>query len=149
MQALEISRTGMDVEWRRLEIVAQNIANASTAGTAAGQAYQPLRLLSGPRTQGAQSRFSQILSAADPKANPPATGVEVYGVEAESTQPRKVYDPTHPQADPDGYVSYPDIDQAGEMTTMIKTSRAYEANVVAANMARQMYAKALDLGRKS
>ena len=149
MQALEISRTGMDVEWRRLEIVAQNIANAGTAGTAAGQAYQPLRLLSGPQANGVQSRFSQILTAADAKAGPPPTGVEIYGVEPEATQPRKVYDPTHPQVDPDGYVSYPNIDQAGEMTTMIKTARAYEANVVAANTARQMYAKALDLGRKS
>lgn len=144
MQALEISRTGMDVEWRRLEVVAQNIANANTARTAGGQSYQPLRLLSGPQISGRAS-FADHLEAG---ASVQPTGVAVYGVEPESVAPRRVYDPTHPQADPDGYVSYPGIDQVGEMTTMIKTARVYEANVVAANTARQMYAKALDLGRK-
>lgn len=144
MQALEISRTGMDVEWRRLEVIAQNIANANTARLANGQAYQPLRLLSGPLVSGRQS-FSQHLEQG-PAAQP--TGVGVYGVEPEAVEPRRVYDPSHPQADVDGYVSYPGLDQAGEMTAMIKTARVYEANVVAANTARQMYAKALDLGRK-
>jgi flagellar basal-body rod protein FlgC len=144
MQAFEISRTGMDVEWRRLEVIAQNIANANTVRTGSGQAYQPLQLLSGPQISGRAS-FSDHLQAG---AGAPAAGVEVYGVVPQSVTPRRVYDPTHPQADPDGYVTYPGIDQAGEMTTMIKAARVYEANVVAANTARQMYAKALDLGRK-
>lgn len=146
MQALEISRTGMDVEWRRLEVIAQNIANANTVRTATGGAYQPLRLLSGPQAYGSGASFSQYLQTGAAGGQP--AGVMVYGVEPQATTPRKVYDPTHPQADTDGYVSYPAIDPAGEMTSMIKTARAYEANIVAGNMARQMYAKALDLGRK-
>ncbi len=145
MQAMEISRSGMDVEWRRLEVIAQNIANANTVRMANGQPYQPLKLLSGPLLSRSQSSFSQHLEAG---AAVQPTGVAVYGVEPQAVEPRKVYDPSHPQADPDGYVSYPGIDQAGEMTAMIKTSRAYEANVVATNAARQMYAKALTLGGK-
>ena len=145
MQAMEISRSGMDVEWRRLEVIAQNIANANTVRMANGQPYQPLKLLSGPLLSRSQTSFSQHLEAG---AAVQPTGVAVYGVEPQAVEPRKVYDPSHPQADPDGYVSYPGIDQAGEMTAMIKTSRAYEANVVAANAARQMYAKALALGGK-
>ena len=145
MQALEISRSGMDVEWRRLEVIAQNIANANTVRMPNGQPYHPLKLLSGPLLSRSQTSFSQHLEAG---AAAQPTGVAVYGVEPQSAEPRKVYDPSHPQADADGYVSYPGLDQAGEMTAMIKTARAYEANVVAANTARQMYAKALDLGRK-
>lgn len=146
MKALEISRSGLDVEWRRLELIAQNIANANTAATATGEAYRPMRLLSGPQTGAVGGSFSQRLDGASDASAP--TGVAVYGVAPQEGAPRRVYEPGHPQADPDGYVSYPAIDQAGEMTTMIKTARAYEANIVAMNMARQMYSRALDLGRK-
>ncbi len=62
--------------------------------------------------------------------------------------PRRVHEPGNPQADADGYVDYPGFDQAAEMTLMLKTSRAYESNIVAMNAARDMYLKALELGRK-
>jgi len=127
MHAMEISRTGLDVEWRRLEVVAQNLANASSVG------YQPRRLISGP--------------AGDFGAH--VTGVEVKSVQAMATSPRLVREPGNPQADARGMVAYPAIDQASEMTMMIKASRTYEANIVAMNSARQMYSKALELGRRS
>jgi flagellar basal-body rod protein FlgC len=139
MQAMEISRTGLDVEWRRLEVIAENLANASTVRTATGEPYRAMRLVSGPR-QG----FAELLKAGETKAG----GVMVYGVEPIDAPPRRVYEPTHPQADTDGYVSYPGYDHAGEMTLMLKTSRAYEANLVALGAARQMYAKAMELGRR-
>jgi len=62
---------------------------------------------------------------------------------------RLVHEPGDPQANADGYVSYPYIDMAEQMTSMVRTSRAYEANMVAMNAARQMYSKALELGRRS
>jgi flagellar basal-body rod protein FlgC len=139
MNAMEISRTGLDVEWRRLEIIAQNIANANSTRGAGSEAYRPLRLISGPRTH-----FASYL---DPNAAP--RGVEVTSVEASSAAPRRVYEPAHPHADADGYVSYPALDHAGEMTRMVSTARAYEANLVAMSIARQMYAKAIELGRRS
>jgi len=143
MKAMEISKTGLDVEWRRLEVIAENIANASTGRTATGEAYRPMRLISGPK-----AGFGQYLAKDGKDASSQAVaGVEVYGVEPVNLPPRMVYEPANPQADAKGFVSYPGFDHAGEMTLMMKTARAYEANVVAMNMARQMYAKALELGR--
>jgi flagellar basal-body rod protein FlgC len=142
MNAMEISRTALDVEWRRLEIIAQNIANAGTTLDATGQPYRALRLLSGPR-----GTFSDMLNERTSVKN--LQGVQVYSIEAQNLPPRRVYEPAHPQADFEGYVSYPGFDHAGEMALMVKTSRAYEANVVAMNAARQMYSKAMDIGRRS
>ncbi|HMC91816.1 MAG TPA: flagellar basal body rod C-terminal domain-containing protein, partial [Allosphingosinicella sp.] len=59
----------------------------------------------------------------------------------------RVHEPGNPNADADGFVTYPGVDHAGQMTQLVQTSRAYEANIVAMTAARQMYAKALDLGR--
>jgi flagellar basal-body rod protein FlgC len=137
---MEISRTGLDVEWRRLEVIAENIANASTARTATGEAYRPQRLLSGPK-----AGFGQHMGK--DASGKSLAGVEVYGVEPVNLPPRLVYEPANPQADAKGFVTYPGFDHAGEMTLMLKTARAYEANVVAMNLARQMYAKSLELGK--
>jgi len=148
MQAMEISRTGMDVEWRRLEVIADNLANANTVLTATGAAYQPRRLISGPRGD-----FAALLNAAAPDGGKSAGrisgGVAVYSIEAVSAPPRMVREPANPQANEKGFVAYPAIDHAAEMTLMVKTSRVYEANIVAMNMARQMYSKALELGRRA
>jgi flagellar basal-body rod protein FlgC len=73
----------------------------------------------------------------------------VMGIEAMPGNLRRVYEPGHPHADAEGFVTYPDIDLAGEMTLMIQTSRSYEANLVAMNIAHQMYSRALEFGRQS
>lgn len=139
MQAMEISRTGLDVEWRRLEVIAQNLAIANTSGMPGTEPPQALRLVSGPR-------FADHIGAGDTRS---LAGVQVYRIEPLGAAPRRVHEPGNPNADAQGYVSYPAIDHAQEMTLMVTTSRAYEANVVAMNMARQMYLKALELGRGS
>lgn len=141
MEASAISRSGLDVEWQRLQVIANNLANANTTRTADGGVFRPMRLVSGPRDS-----FSALLASASPAA---LNGVEVYGIEPVAGNVRRVYDPSHPHADANGFVTYPDIDRAGEMTLMIQTSRAYEANLVALNLAHQMYAKALEIGRQS
>lgn len=138
MDPMKISRSGMDVEWHRLEVIAANLANLNTTRTALGEPYQPLRLVSGPRMD-----FNAHLSEAAGLA-----GVEVYGVEATGAAPRRVHEPDHPHADAEGFVTYPGVDHAGEMALMVQTARAYEANLVALNAGRQMYAKALEIGRR-
>lgn len=138
MNPMEISRTGLDVEWRRLELIAQNLANANSTAGPAGEIYRPLRLVSGPRTNFA----SYLAGAGRPE------GVEVRGVVASDAPARRVYEPGHPQADADGYVSYPSLDHSGEMVRMVSTARAYEANLVAMSIARQMYTKAIEIGRR-
>jgi flagellar basal-body rod protein FlgC len=147
MQAGEISRSALDVEWQRLEVIAQNIANANTVRTATGGVYRPLRLMSGPAANFGQYLDGQTVAGqGDPRA---PTGVMVYGVEPTDAPPRRVYEPANPQADSQGFVTYPGFDQASEMTLMVKTARVYEANVVALNAGREMYAKALELGKQS
>ncbi len=140
MKAMEISLSGLDVEWRRLEVIADNLANVNTVKTPDGGPYRAMRLISGPKTS-----FQGHLGGDPAKLD----GVAVYGVEPVDTPPRKVHEPGNPLADADGNVSYPDINHSAEMVLMVKTSRAYEANLVAMNAARTMYVKALDMGRSS
>jgi flagellar basal-body rod protein FlgC len=142
MQAMEISRTGLDVEWRRLEVIAENLANANTITNALGEPHRAMRLLSGPAGD-----FASLLQRG--RGVEAMRGVKVYAVEPQNLAPRRVYEPSNPQADAAGYVTYPGFDHAGEMTLMVKTARAYEADIVAMNAARQMYAKALELGRRA
>src|SRR5437868_3352393 len=109
MEASAISRSALDVEWQRLQVIANNLANANTTRTADGATFRPMRLVSGPGTS-----FSSLLNSTAHVQQP--TGVEVYGVEPIAGNVRRVYDPTHPHADADGFVSYPEIDRAAEMT---------------------------------
>ena len=142
MQAIEISRSGLDVEWRRLQVIAENIANLNTTRTADGGSYLPRRLLSGP-VEG----FSQLLAGRSQEAR--QLGVRVYDVAAITGAVRKVFDPSHPHADENGQVSVPAVSQAEEMALMIKATRSYEANLVALAAAQQMYSSALQVGRQS
>jgi flagellar basal-body rod protein FlgC len=136
MDAIEISRTGLDVEWQRLQVIAQNIANMNTAG----QSWHPLRLMSGPQTD-----FAAAMRAKGVPQQP--QGVAVLGLSPIAGGTRRVHEPGHPQADTDGFVTYPDLDHAAEMTLMIKTSRAYEANLTVMSIAQQMYSRAAEIGR--
>lgn len=144
MRAMEISKTGLDVEWRRLEVIADNLANINTTRTAGGAPYRAMRLLSGPKTS-----FAGHLSHGETTSAGELEGVTVYGLEPTNAAPRSVYEPDNPDADANGYVAYPSVDHAQEMVLMVKTARAYEANIVAMNISRQMYAKALELGKRS
>jgi flagellar basal-body rod protein FlgC len=146
MRAMEISLTGLDVEWRRLEVIAENLANANTAAPVKGPVYQELHLISGPRND-----FGAMLNRTDAGVQgidvDTLSGVAVQGIVAGSSPPRLVHEPGNPMANSQGFVAYPAIDHAGLMTKMIETSRIYEANIVAMSLAREMYTKALELGR--
>lgn len=144
MEAMQISRSGMDVEWQRLQVIAQNIANMNTTRTAGGGVYQARRLVSGP-VEG----FAQILSSYPGQPAPPKRGVTVYDIAATNAATQRLFDPSHPHADEAGFVTVPAISQAEEMTLMIKTTRAYEANLVALSAAQQIYSSALQVGRQA
>lgn len=141
MRAMEISRSGLDVEWQRLQVIADNLANLNTSRTAAGEPFRPMRLLSGPSTG-----FAEFMAGSGDPGR--LSGVRVLGMESVGGF-RQVHDPSHPHADDRGFVTYPELDHAGEMTLMIKTSRSYEANLTAMNIAHQMYSRALELGRQA
>ena len=140
MNAMEISRTGLDVEWQRLQVIAQNLANINTSRTAAGGPFTPMRLVSGSSVD-----FATLVDTKGAPDRP--RGVEVLGLEQIVGGTRRAYEPGNPDADAEGFVTYPDIDHAEQMTLLIKTSRAYEANLTAYSLAQQMYARAAELGR--
>lgn len=141
MEALKISMSGMDVEWQRLRVIAENLANVNSTRDASGQTYKPKRLLSGPNVS-----FEALL-AGSASANLSASGVHVMAIEAIEDGTRTSFEPDHPHADESGFVTYPKVDHATEMALMIKTSRVYEANLTALTLSRQMYSRALEMGR--
>lgn len=142
MEAMQISLSGLNVEWQRLQVIAQNIANINTSRTANGGAYVPRKLVSGP-----VENFKRILN--DPNQPKSPHAVMVYDVTTINGGVRRVHEPAHPHADIDGYVTYPAVSQAEEMTLMVKTTRAYEANLVALAAAQQIYSSALQIGRQT
>jgi flagellar basal-body rod protein FlgC len=146
MQAMEISRTGLDVEWRRLEVISENLANMNSARNGISPLYRERNLVTGPRAY-----FPSYLNGPANTAGVDASGlsgVDIYGVQESDAEPRLVHEPGNPLADAQGMVAYPNVDHTAQMLLMVKTSRAYEANIVAMNAARQMYVKALELGRR-
>lgn len=137
MDAMVISRTGLDVEWRRMEVIALNLANMNSSHGAGGTAYVPLRLVSGPA-----KGFGTVLDGLHPPG-----GVVVYGVEPTAAGTRRTYEPSHPLADADGFVGHPAISTAEEMTLMVRATRVYQANLAAFAAAQQIYSSALQIGR--
>ncbi|HEX2594071.1 MAG TPA: flagellar basal body rod protein FlgC, partial [Rhizomicrobium sp.] len=131
----------LDVEWRRLEIIAQNLANANSTGGVDGAVYHAQRLISGPKAS-----FDRYIDSGSVDA---LQGVAVQAIETDAEPPRLVHEPGNPRANAAGFVAYPAIDHAEQMTLMMRTERAYEANIVAMNAARQMYSKALELGKRA
>ncbi len=139
MGAMQISLTALDVEWRRMEVIAENLANAGTALDPTGGGYRPMQVVSGPKTN-----FSDLANITPDQLQ----GVEIVSLQPENVAPHQVYEPQNPLADVKGFVSYSGVDHAAEMLLMAKTSRIYEANIAAFNAARQMYGKALEIGKR-
>ncbi|GIU68058.1 flagellar basal body rod protein FlgC [Candidatus Phycosocius spiralis] len=135
MDVMKISASALDVEGQRLQIIALNLANMNSTRVTGGGSFQPLRLYSGPNVP-----FGAHL-------NGEAQGVKVVSVEPMENGVRLAYEPNHPDANDRGYVAYPNIDHAGEMTLMIRTSRVYEANLAVLGIAHQMYNRALEMAR--
>lgn len=140
IDAVTIGRSALDVEWQRMQLIAQNLANENTSRVAGGGPYRPLRLVSGP-----DGAFARLLETGEPIGEP--RGVKVIGIEP-SGGVRRVYDPGHPDADGAGFVTYGDIDHAAEMALLVKTARVYESNLTVMALAQQMAMRALDLGRR-
>lgn len=144
----QISASGMTAERFRLDLIANNISNATTTRSADGRPgpYRRQVAVTAPRQE-----FADYIFNVRPKALEnlnQAQGVHVMGIwEDERTPFKRVYQPGHPDSDAQGYVDYPNINVVTEMVDMITASRAYEANVTAFNESKQIMARALDIGR--
>jgi flagellar basal-body rod protein FlgC len=144
--ALNVSATGLTAERLRMDVTAENLANAQTTRGADGQPYRRKEVVLG---QAASGGFGSQLAAAmgGPGSGTAAGGVEVQAITEDATPGKLVYDPGHPDANADGYVQMPNVDTVAEMVDLITASRAYEANVTAMQSAKQMFSKTLDLLR--
>ena len=139
---MEISASALTAERLRMDVVAENLANAQTTRGADGQPYRRKEVVLQERA----ASFGASLSAAMSNGTS-GGGVEVAGIAEDQTPLKRVYDPGHPDADAEGYVSMPNVDTVTEMVDLISAQRAYEANVTAMQAAKQMFSRTLELLR--
>jgi flagellar basal-body rod protein FlgC len=140
--ALDLSAAGMRVQRQRMQVVAENLANQQTTGP--NGPYQRKQVV----VQAVPVNFEQNLNAA---MNPEAQAIHsvaVGRIEADPAPPIRVYDPSHPDADAEGYVLKPNVSPIREMTDMIEAGHAYEANLAAAKATQDMLNSALELIRR-
>ena len=147
-----VNASGMTAERYRMDIISQNIANANTTRTESGEAYRRkvVRFTERVFTEKSLDPTSFGSIFAKSRGMNVGDGVKVSRVfEDNTTDMKRVYDPSHPDADEDGYVTYPNVDIVVEMTNMIDSTRAYEANATAFTASKAMAMKGLEIGASS
>lgn len=135
-----VSASGMEAQRFRMNIIASNLANVETTRTESGGAYRRKDIVFAAQGEGFGGVLRQAMIGAAP-------GVKIAGVIEDARPLKNVYEPAHPDANPEGYVAFPNINVAEEMVNMIAASRSYEANVAAFKATREMALQALDLGQ--
>lgn len=137
------SASGLTAQRLRMDVIADNIANASTTRTSGGGPFRRRLVLFQARESGAGSWCPMPMGGAE---QGPGQGVRVVGIEEDQSPLRRVHDPGHPEADAEGYVDLPNIHVVREMVDLISATRAYEANVSAISSAKEMASRALEIG---
>jgi len=139
-----ISGSGMAAQKSRMSVVAGNLANSESTRTVDGGPYRRRDVIfqAAPPAGEFADELNDI--AADQER---AQGVEVVGVKQSNRPPRRIFDPSHPDANGEGYVAMPDINSIEEMVDMLSAVRSYEANLSAFNSTKALIRKILDLGR--
>lgn len=142
MTALDIGASALTAERTHINIISMNLANAKTTRTAEGGPYRRKSVfmaateVDGPFSKTMQSELGRELR-----------GVRVEGIAIDKRPFKLSYEPSHPDANADGYVAYPDINVVEEMANLMTAQRGYEANVTSIDTIKAMYSKALELGR--
>jgi flagellar basal-body rod protein FlgC len=144
---LKISSSALYAQRLRLDVISNNVANAETTRTTAGGPYQRQDVVF--TTQNNLPFLSNLLIANRNLDNDPSNlqGVKVSEIITDETEGPKVYDPTHADADEEGYVTYPNVNLVVEMTNMLSATRSYEANLSVVDAARTMAQRALEIGK--
>jgi len=157
--AIDISATGLTSQRAKMNATASNIANAETTRTEEGGPYRRKQVI---LKSGTKAEFISLLSeeilrlrrTKDAHFDNEKTveelenifqGVKIDQIYEDASSPRLVYEPSHPDADENGFVAYPNINMITEMVNMITATRAYEANVTAMNASKSMMMTALDI----
>lgn len=138
--ALRISASGLSAERLRMDTIASNIANATTTRGENGQPYRR-------KIAVFQENLNRELNLKTGETEANMLGVKAVGIQEDQSELRRMYDPSHPDADEEGYVTMPNVNILNEMADMIAATRAYEANVTTMNSEKSMFLKALEIGR--
>lgn len=145
LSSLDISGSALTASRLRMDVISENIANASTTRTDSGGPYKRKMVVyqSADDSSSFQSKLDNELSASSvtPK------GVKVTGIVEDQTPSTPVYDPTNADADAQGYVQMPNVDVTKETVDMMSVTRAYSANITVMNAVKEMASKALEIGR--
>lgn len=143
LSSMDICASGMTAQRLRLDVAAENITNRDTTRTENGGPYRKksvvFQSIPGPS-------FQNVLSSTMRRQGARG-GVEVAEIVEDQGPLNLVYNPGHPDADADGYVSMPNVDSLEETTDAMSASRSYEANITVLNTIKQMAAKALEIGK--
>jgi flagellar basal-body rod protein FlgC len=144
--SLDIAASGMTAQRLRMDIIADNIANANTTRTPRGGPFRRHLAVFAARTP--PPAGLGLPPGAGWESGPmPFTGVRVIGIGEDNSPFNMVYDPGHPDADAEGYVSYPNINPIVEMVDLIESNRAYEANLSVFEVTKQLLMRTLTMGR--
>lgn len=140
--SMRVSASGLEAQMRRMNTISSNIANAETTRTEEGGPYKRKDAIFEANAD--KETFGEILTN---KMDEQVQGVLVSDIQQDEAPPRMVYNPNHPDANAEGYVAMPNVNTVEEMANMISAQRSYEANITALNAAKEMAAKALEIGR--
>lgn len=132
MNSFQIAGTALTANSQRLNAVASNLANAESVAGPDGQVYRARKV---------------VFEAFElPQSGTESAGVRVREVVTDQSPPKRIYDPKHPLADGEGYISMPNVEVADEMVDMIAASRAYQTNIEIMNTAKTLMQRTLTLG---
>jgi len=144
--SIEVSASGLSAERLAMDVIANNLANVNTTRTPEGGAFKrQLVIFAQKQEQDPNASMDPLDTSSDTDPGKSRDGVEAVGITSDPGPDRLVYDPTHPDADTNGYVHMPNIDVVKEMVDMIAASRAYQANVTAIQESRSMGNAAMNL----
>lgn len=141
LNSLNIAGSALTAERFRTDIILQNISNAKTTRTPEGEPYRRKQVVFEERT----ADFGQALKTEQNRIT--QAGVRAVEVVESQQDFTPVYDPSHPDADENGYVMYPNVNTSEEMVDLMAASRAYEANLSALSIVKAMAMKALEIGK--
>jgi flagellar basal-body rod protein FlgC len=133
--AMNASASGLTAQRARIEVAVSNLANAESTRSANGDPYRRRDVV-----LAADTGFGEALGQA-------SSGVRVAAIVEDQAPFQTRYEPSHPDADAEGYVALPNVDTSQEMVDMLSAARAYQANLAAVGLIRDLVAKALELGR--
>jgi flagellar basal-body rod protein FlgC len=150
--SLRIGASALTAQRLRMDIISNNIANVNTTRTAAGGAFKRQQVVFSPREATVTAAMkADTLSRASFGGSrigeSVGLGVQVDQIVEDNAPGARTYQPDHPDADADGFVTYPNVNVVTEMVDMMAASRAYEASVASINVAKSMAMKAIEIGR--